>query len=256
MTETSEANAALNPSSVVLITGGGRGIGRAIALRMARTGARIAVTYATREDAARETAEAARRAGAADAACFRCDMGDAQAVMALPGRVHALWGRLDVLVNNAGLTRDGPFALLPAEQWREVLTVNLVNTIRLTQAALPHLEKSAGRVITVSSLAGRAGKEGQVPYSATKAGLVGMTRLIARTCRDQRVRAAAVLPGFVNTDMISGLGVRAMEPTLRGSVRARAGEPGEIADVCAFLAGREADYLDGAIVPVDGGFRI
>jgi 3-oxoacyl-[acyl-carrier protein] reductase len=183
-------------------------------------------------------------------------MASAGAAAALPQRVHERWGLLDVLVNNAGLTRDGPFALMPAAQWHEVLGVNLVNTVRLTEAALPLLEKSKGAVVSVSSLAGRAGKEGQVPYSATKAGLVGMTRLIARACRDRNIRAAAVLPGFVNTDMIGALGPKAMEPTLRGSVRPRPGEPEEVAEICAFLAGPGANYLDGAVVPVDGGFRI
>lgn len=246
----------MEQQKVVLVTGGSRGIGRAIVLRLARTGTRVAFTFATRTDAARDTAAEARQAGAADVSFFPCDMADARAVAELPSLIDGRWGRLDVLVNNAGLTRDGPFALLPAEQWREVLAVNLVNTIRLTEAALPMLAQSRGVVVSVSSLAGRAGKEGQVPYSATKAGLVGMTRLIARTCRAKGIRAAAVLPGFIRTDMIDGLGAKAMEPTLTGSVQPRAGEAEEVADVCAFLASAPASYLDGATVPVDGGFRI
>lgn len=255
MTAITDGSGNVEQEKVVLITGGSRGIGRAIVLRMAQSGARIAFTYATRADAARETAAEALRAGAAGVAVFPCDMADAAAAEELPALVHGRWNRLDILVNNAGLTRDGPFALLPPEQWREVLTVNLVNTIRLTQAALPFLEQSQGMVVNVASLAGRAGKEGQVPYSATKSGLVGMTRLISRACRERRVRAVAVLPGFIRTDMIDGLGPKAMEPTLRGSVQSRPGEPEEVAHVCAFLMSAEASYLDGAIVPVDGGFR-
>lgn len=245
----------METKKVVLVTGGSRGIGRSVVLRMAREGVRVAFTYAAREDAAREAAEAACAAGAADVAFMPCDMNDAAAVTALPRLVQARWGRLDVVVNNAGLTRDGPFALMPAGEWQEVLVVNLANTIRLTEAALPLLHESAGVVLSISSLAGRAGKEGQVPYSATKAGLVGMTRLIARACRERGVRAVAVLPGFVDTDMITGLGVRAMEPTLRGSVVPRAGEPGEVAELCAFLVSAQASYLAGAVVPIDGGFR-
>ena len=241
---------------VVLVTGGSRGIGRAIVLRLAQAGARVAFTYATRTDAARDTAAQARQAGAADVTFFPCDMADARAVADLPSLVDGRWGRLDVLVNNAGLTRDGPFALLPREQWQEVLTVNLVNTIRLTEAALPMLERTRGVVISVSSLAGRAGKEGQVPYSATKAGLIGMTRLVARTCRQRGIRAVAVMPGFIRTDMIEGLDARAVEPTLAGSVQSRPGEAEEVANVCAFLASNEASYVDGAAVPIDGGFRI
>ncbi|MGI6856238.1 SDR family NAD(P)-dependent oxidoreductase [Mesorhizobium sp. 1B3] len=241
---------------VVLVTGGSRGIGRAVVLRLAQTGAHIAFTYATRTDAARDTAAQARQAGAADVTFFPCDMADTKAIADLPSLVDGRWGRLDVLVNNAGLTRDGPFALLPAEQWREVLTVNLVNTIRLTEAALPMLEQTRGVVVSVSSLAGRAGKEGQVPYSATKSGLIGMTRLVARTCRQRGIRAVAVMPGFIRTDMIEGLGAKAMEPTLAGSVQPRPGEAEEVANVCAFLASNEASYLDGSAVPVDGGFRI
>lgn len=247
--------AAMEKRGVVLVTGGSRGIGRATVLRMARDDARIAFTYASREDAARQTAEAARAAGAADVAFLQCDMGDAAAVAALPRWVRERWGRLDLLVNNAGLTRDGPFMLMPQEQWREVLAVNLVNTIRLTEAALPLLAASRGMVLSISSLAGRAGKEGQVPYSATKAGIVGLTRLIARACRERGVRAAAVLPGFIGTDMIGGLGAKAMEPTLQGSVSPRTGEPEEVASLCAFLASAEARYLDGAVIPIDGGFR-
>lgn len=241
---------------VVLVTGGSRGIGRAIVLRLAQSGARIAFTYATRTDAARDTAAQARREGAADVTFFPCDMADTRAIADLPSLVDGRWGRLDVLVNNAGLTRDGPFALLPPEQWQEVLTVNLVNTIRLTEAALPMLERTRGVVVSVSSLAGRAGKEGQVPYSATKAGLIGMTRLVARTCRQKGIRAVAVMPGFIRTEMIGGLGPKAMEPTLAGSVQPRPGEAEEVANVCAFLASADASYLDGAAVPVDGGFRI
>lgn len=240
---------------VVLVTGGSRGIGRAVVLRMAREGLRIAFTYATRADAAHDTAEAALRAGAADTAFFPCDMADTQAVARLPGRVHDLWGRLDVLVNNAGLTRDGPFALMPAAQWGEVLAVNLASTVRLTQAALAFLAQTRGVVVNISSLAGGVGKEGQVPYSATKAGLIGLTRLVTRACRDRGVRSAAVLPGFIRTDMIDGLAAKAMEPILQGSAQSRVGEPDEIAQVCAFLAGAGASYLDGAIIPVDGGFR-
>jgi len=240
---------------VVLVTGGSRGIGRAIVLRLARERAHIAFTYATREDAARDTAAAARQAGAADVAFVACDMGDAESVADLPQIAAERWGRLDLLVNNAGLTRDGPFALMPPGQWQEVLAVNLANTIRLTQAALPLLAQSKGCVVSISSLAGRAGKEGQVPYSATKAGLVGMTRLIARAGREKGVRAAAILPGFIGTEMIDGLGARAMEPTLQGSILPRAGEPEEVAELCAFLASAEASYLNGAVVPIDGGFR-
>src|SRR5690606_10712778 len=117
--------------------------------------------------------------------------------------------------------RDGPFALMPVEQWQEVLLVNLVNTIRLTEAALPMLEQSKGVIVSISSLAGRAGKEGQVPYSATKSGVIGMTRLVARACRGRGIRAAVVTPGFIRTEMIDGLGARAMEPTLSGSVQPR-----------------------------------
>ena len=241
---------------VVLVTGGSRGIGRAIVLRLAQTGARIAFTYASRTDAARDTAAQARKAGAADVTFFPCDMADARAAAELPSLVDGRWGRLDVLVNNAGLTRDGPFALLPAGQWQEVLTVNLINAIRLTEAAVPMLEQTRGIVVSVSSLAGRAGKEGQVPYSASKAGLLGMTRLIARAYRSRGVRAAAVMPGFIRTDMIGGLGPKAMEPTLAGSVQSRPGEAEEVANVCAFLAGDAAGYLDGAAVRVDGGFRV
>lgn len=240
---------------IVLITGGSRGIGRSIVLRMAREGACIAFTYTSREDAARDTADAARAAGAADVMFMPCDMNDAAAVAALPRLIQERWGGLDMIVNNAGLTRDGPFALMPTEQWQEVLNVNLVNTIRLTEAALPLLRESGGVVLSISSLAGRAGKEGQVPYSATKAGLVGMTRLISRSCREQGVRAVAVLPGFIATDMITGLGVRAMEPTLHGSVLPRAGVPEEVAELCAFLVSAQASYMAGAVVPIDGGFR-
>lgn len=247
--------AAIEKGKVVLVTGGGRGIGRAVVLRMAREGTRIALTYAAREDAAREAAEAARAVGAADVVFLQCDMADSAAVVALPRRVRERWGRLDVLVNNAGLTRDGPFMLMPEDQWSEVLAVNLVNTIRLTEAALPLLAASRGMVLSISSLAGRAGKEGQVPYSATKAGIVGLTRLIARACRDRGVRAAAALPGFIGTDMIGGLGAKAMEPTLQGSVSPRIGTPEEVARLCAFLASTEAGYLDGAVIPIDGGFR-
>ncbi|MGE0340449.1 MAG: SDR family NAD(P)-dependent oxidoreductase [Xanthobacteraceae bacterium] len=245
----------MEQEKVVLVTGGSRGIGRAVVLGMAQKNMRIAFTYASRADAANETVQAAREAGAADVVSLACDMAQAEGAAALPKKIHEKWGRLDVLVNNAGLTRDGPFALMPQEQWLEVLSINLVNTIRLTEEALPLLAQTQGIVLSVSSLAGRAGKEGQVPYSTTKSGIIGMTRLIARACRDHGIRAVAVLPGFINTDMIGELGAKAMEPTLTGSVRTHPGEPENVAALCTFLASESARYLDGAVVPIDGGFR-
>ncbi len=241
---------------VALITGGNRGIGRAIACRLAADGMVIALTYAHQRDAADATARDVLAAGAPSVHVFHADMADPQAVSELPDKVVAECKSLDILINNAGVARDGMFMTLPEADWRYVLEVNLFNALRLTERALPHLAVSGGRVITVSSLAGRVGKDGQVPYSTSKGGLIGMTRLIARVCASKGVLATAVAPGFIETQMIERVPEKAIRSILRGTADGRQGQPKEVADVCAFLASSGASYINGAVLPIDGGFRV
>lgn len=241
---------------VALITGGSRGIGRAIACRLAAEGMVIALTYAHQRDAADATARDVLAAGAPTVHVFHADMADPQAVSELPDKVVADCKSLDILINNAGVARDGLFMTLPEADWRYVLEVNLFNALRLTERALPHLSVSRGRVITVSSLTGRTGNDGQASYSTSKSGLIGMTRLIARVCARQGVLATAVAPGFIETQMIERVPEKAIRPILQGTADGRRGQPNEVADVCAFLASNGASYVNGIVVPIDGGFHV
>lgn len=243
---------------VCLVTGGVRGIGRAIALHLAECGAIPVVTYRADDRAADETRAILTAIGKPDAPpphVTRADLQDAQAIKELVAELGARYGRLDALINNAGQTFDGAFAALSPDDYAPVLKTNLAGTIRLTLACVPLLREARGTVVNISSLAGVTGKEGQVVYSTTKAGLNGFTRLLARQLGKDQIRVNAVAPGFIRTDMVAALPEKTYAHILHATALGCMGEPEDVARSVAFLASRDSSYVNGTVLRIDGGFQ-
>lgn len=240
-------------SKVVLVTGGARGIGRAITRRLARAGYRVAVSFRADHDAAAQLSEDLSAQGVAHE-IFRADLSDPEQARALPRRVDARLGGLDALVSNAGITDDGPFINMQSERYRQVLRVNLFGAMRVAGAALPYLLQAAEpAVVMVASLGGVVGKEGQVAYTASKGGLIGFTQWLGREYSRAGLRVNAVAPGFIQTDMTAGLEPKMVEHILQGTALGRVGEAEEVAEAVHFLL--QPGYLQSTTLRVDGGFN-
>jgi 3-oxoacyl-[acyl-carrier protein] reductase len=237
---------------VAIVTGGARGIGRATALKLAEEGARVAVV-----DRDRAGAEDAARAAGSGAFALECDVSDAQAVGALVGEVLRRAERIDVLVNNAGITRDATLGKTSDEAWDAVLGVNLSGTFYMTRAVAPHLvARGAGTILNAASIVGVHGNFGQSNYVASKAGVIGLTRVWARELGRKGVRCNCVAPGFIATEMTAG-----MPPEVLASMQAhtplgRLGRAEDVAAAYAFLASDEAAFINGQVLGVDGGLVI
>ena len=243
---------------IALITGATRGIGRAIAERFARGGCRLALVYRSGEAAAREAAGALADMGT-EAEMIRADLGEPRACRTVVDRTVARYGGLDVLINNAGGAHDGAFALMAPEDYASLIRGNLAAPVALALRAAPHLAASArtggaGAVVMMASMAGVTGKEGQVPYAATKGGLIGATRLLARHLGRRGVRVNALAPGFIRTRMVEALEPKMYAHVLEASASPRMGEPAEVAAAAWFLACGVSSYCNGTVQRVDGGF--
>jgi 3-oxoacyl-[acyl-carrier protein] reductase len=236
-----------------LVTGGSRGIGRAIATRLATQGADIAFTYKGNAAAAAETVATieglGRRAVSIQA--------DARASEAADGVVKAAleaFGKVDILVNNAGVTRDDLIMRMTEEAWREVLETNLFGAFWMTKAVTrPMLKARAGRIVNITSVSGQAGQMGQANYSSAKAGLIGLTKATARELASRGITVNAVAPGFVLTELTQDLPQPLMDEITNRTPLGRFGTTQEIADAVAFLASDEAGYITGQVLAVDGG---
>ncbi|MFC7236051.1 3-oxoacyl-ACP reductase FabG [Halosegnis marinus] len=236
-----------------VVTGGSRGIGRSIATELARYGATVAVNYVSSETAAGTVVEDIRGAGG-DAEAVRADVADAEAVASMAERVHGAFGPIDVLVNNAGVTADGRFENLTREDWDRVVDVNLGGAFNCTKAFYDDIvESPAGRVINVSSIVAQQGNFGQANYAASKSGLFGFTKSLARELARHGATANCIAPGFTETDMVEGMPDAARERTRARIPLDRFADATEIGPVARFLASDGASYVTGEIVNVNGG---
>ena len=241
---------------LAVVTGGGRGIGRAVAVRLANEGADVAISYRSNDESAEAAAEEVRAAGVR-CEIFKGDVSSTDDVSALVKGVNDAFGRVDILVNNAGLTRDNLMMRMKEEEFDEVISTNLKGTYLCTRAVLrPMVRARWGRIVNISSVVGLVGNAGQANYAASKAGIIGFTKSVAREVAQRGITANVVAPGYVETELTGSL-PEEVKDQIRDQVPVgRFGEVGEVADVVAFLAGDGAGYVTGQTVAVDGGMTM
>lgn len=241
---------------VALVTGGSRGIGEAVVLRLASEGADVALCASRSLEGAEGVADRVREMGRRAMAGL-VDVSDEASVDAFVGRVVAEFGRLDILVNNAGVTRDGLILRMKDEDWDRVLDVNLKGAFHAIRAcARPMIKARRGRIISISSVVGLRGNPGQANYAASKAGLIALTKSVARELASRGVTANSVAPGYIPTEMTEAISSEARESLLSQVPMGAAGSPEDVAAVVAFLASEDAAYITGQVIVVDGGMTM
>jgi len=243
-------------SRVALVTGGSRGIGRAIAQLLATQGHRVALNYTTNEVAANAAVEAIAAAGGS-AIAVQADVGDPDSVTAMFATVDERLGSVEILVNNAGITRDALVLRMGVEAWDEVIETNLRSVYLVSKAALRGMVRARwGRIVSISSVSGIAGNPGQANYAASKAGIIGFTKSVAREVGSRGITVNAVAPGFIETDMTDALGDEITTAARERIALGRLGQPEEVAAAVGYLASDDASYVTGHTLVVDGGIAL
>lgn len=241
---------------VAIVTGSSRGIGRAIAIRLASEGAKVVVNYLSNQTAADEVVAEIRSRGS-EAIGLQADVSQFDQAKALIEGAKAEYGRLDILVNNAGTTRDTLIMRMSEDDWDVVLDTNLKGAFNCIKAACRHMMRQRyGRIVSISSVAGLAGNLGQANYAAAKAGLIGLTKTVARELGQRNITCNAVAPGLVPTDLTASLPSEYLELALERTLLGRTGTAEEIAAAVAFLASDEAGFITGQVLAVDGGLAL
>lgn len=243
-------------NKIALITGAGRGIGRAIAIALAKEGAEVVINYNGSEERAKEVKQTIEENGG-KASIYKCNVSDFAACEAMIKDIVKKYGHLDILVNNAGITKDGLIMKMKEEDFDSVLNVNLkgtFNTIR--HSARQMLKQRSGKIINISSVSGILGNVGQANYAASKAGVIGLTKTMARELGSRGITVNAIAPGFVETEMTEVLSEEIRENACKQIILGRFGKPEDIANTAVFLASDKADYITGQVISVDGGMNV
>jgi 3-oxoacyl-[acyl-carrier protein] reductase len=237
---------------IAIVTGGARGIGRGIALELAKRGAKVVVNYHANADAANEVVQLIKHGG--DAIAVQADVSKLDEAQKLIKSATEFGGRLDVLVNNAGTTRDMLLAMMPEGDWDLVIATNLKSAYNCCKAALkPMMRQKYGRIVNIASVAGLAGNGGQTNYSASKAGLIGLTKSLAKEIGGRNITVNAVAPGFVPTDLTNEILSKVQDEAIKATPLGRLGTVEDVAYAVAFLASDEAAFITGQVLSVDGG---
>lgn len=239
---------------VAVVTGGSRGIGREIAVKFAELGADIAILYVGSEDLANESCKMIEEKGV-KAKSYFCDVSNLEQSQEISKKVLDDFGTVDILVNNAGITRDGLMISMSEEDYDAVLDINLKGAFNMTKVFYrTFMRKKAGKIINITSISGIMGNKGQTNYSASKAGLIGLTKSVARELAVKNVNCNAIAPGFIQTDMTEE--IKGDNPLLSSTPMKKMGTPADIANAAAFLAGPYSDYITGEVLKVDGGLAM
>lgn len=240
-------------NQIALVTGGSRGIGKAICLELAKRGAKVYVNFSSRSDAAEQTVSEIKEAGG-DAAILGFNVADSEAVENAINEIKSNDGKIDILVNNAGVTYNGVFIRMKDEDWKKVMDINLGGAYNCCKATAKLMMKArVGRIINISSVVAEMGNPGQAPYVASKAGLIGLTKSLAKELAVRNITVNAITPGFIQTDMTDDLSDALKAEHLKVIPLGQYGNPEDIANAVAFLASGESKYITGQVLGINGG---
>lgn len=243
-------------NKIVLVTGAGRGIGASIARRFASEGAEVIVNYSGNDEAAQKTVDEITATGG-QSQKYKCNVNDSESVKVMIDEIIKEFGRIDILVNNAGITKDGLMLRMTDEDFDRVIDVNLKGTFNCTKYVSKYmLKQKSGKIINISSVVGLSGNAGQVNYSASKAGIIGITKSAAKELSSRGITVNAVAPGYVDTDMTKVLSDNIRNEILKNIPLQRMGNVEDISNCVAFLASEDASYITGQVISVDGGMHI